>query len=677
MRRTTRQLLLSLVLAAVALAPPPAAATQLRPAPTLEPTLELRQIGDLVVPFQSGIPLVSYDPQLRPKVPLAEGWRLWRTPLDHSLTLRVRTPVTIRALEQEGGGAHRADFDHHLWEPVRLPTVADPPPGPRAEGLWYRRRVGVPPLWRGKRVLLHCLAANYVADVWVNGVHVGYHEGGFTPFSFDITEQIRWGSGNVIALRVDNPPWTSSGNTDPVARETVPYAACDWWNATGVLRDIFLEGVPATSIVRADVRAEPAADQTRLRVATIVRNAGDQPLAGQLDVRVYPARVAAANLSTPQAEGIAMIRDPIPAIEGRPSVECAIAGRTVLAYPFEFATPRLSRWSPKAPNLYVLEATLRDEQGRLVDQIYTQFGVRTLAVDPTRPALLLNGSPLVLAGVARVEEDPRFGRALTFRDALRIRLDLQAARQADANFLRMGHFVNHPMTAILADRLGLICWEEIPVAWFDEAQLSLQWERRQIARQMFIEMIYQDYNRPSIGFWGTCHRSASGPANAHYVRDLADIARYLDGTRLIGQSAAPERLVAVQGECDVLGCAFDLITTPGVILEERALAALDRLHRSAPNKPVIITEFGAVAGVGATGQRQQAWVAEAMVRAFAERPFVAGFAWWTLADYQGPQGLWESGLISADRRNTRLALGELRRQYQALHTGPTSGEGRP
>ena len=220
MRRTTRQLLLSLVLVAVALAPPPAAATQLRPAPTLKPTLELRQIGDLVVPFQSGIPLVSYDPQLRPKVPLAEGWRLWRTPLDDSLTLRVRTPVTIRALEQEGGGAHRADYDHHLWEPVRLPAVADPPPGPPAEGLWYRRRVGIPALWRGKRVFLHCLAANYVADVWVNGVHVGYHEGGFTPFSFDITEQIRWGSGNVIALRVDNPPWTSSGNTDPVVRET-------------------------------------------------------------------------------------------------------------------------------------------------------------------------------------------------------------------------------------------------------------------------------------------------------------------------------------------------------------------------------------------------------------------------------------------------------------------------
>ena len=108
---------------------------------------------------------------------------------------------------------------------------------------------------------------------------------------------------------------------------------------------------------------------------------------------------------------------------------------------------------------------------------------------------------------------------------------------------------------------------------------------------------------------------------------------------------------------------------------QSALAALDRQHRSATNKPDIITEFGALAGVGATGQRQQAWVAEAMVRAFAERPFVAGYAWWTLADYQGPQGLWESGLISADRRNTRLALGELRQQYHALHAGPTSGQG--
>jgi beta-galactosidase len=635
---------------------------------TLEPTLELRQVGDLVVPFQSGLPLPTYEPQSRPKIELFEGWVMRRASLDHRLSLAARAPAVIRALEEEGGGAHGLEFDDARWERTRLPWAANPPGGAPAQGVWYRRRVGIPPLWRDRRrLLLHCLAANYVADVWVNGAYVGYHEGGCTPFSFDITEHVRWDGGNVIAMRVDNPPWLPERPEGLPSQEIVPYGPCDWWNATGVLRDMYLEAVPIAAVVRADVRSERGAEETRLRVAAVVRNGGEEPLSGKLAATVYPARVSEANLTAPLADGIAVVRYPVPVTGGTAATDLVVSGETTVAWELAFSTGPLRVWNPRQPNLYVLEVRLEDEEGKTLDRVVAQFGVRRWAVEENRPRLLLNGERVVLGGVGRVEDDPRSGRALTFRDGLRVLLDLKSAKWVGANFLHMGHFVNHPLTAILADRMGLVCWEEIPVSWFDARGLAIQWERRRIARQMFVEMMYQDYNRPSVGFWGMCHQSGWGEAHVHYLRDLVDIARYLDGTRLVGQSAGTENPGAGQGECDVQGYALGVADHPEAGLGAETGSTLDRLRVAVPNKPLIVTEFGAAAGAEAATAELQAWAARAVVGEFAERPGVAGCVWWSLADYVGAKEVRDSGLVSRDRRTTRPVCGVLREAYQGLY----------
>ena len=643
-----------------------AAVSELPAMATLEPTLELRQVGDQLVPFQSNIPLPTYEPQNRPKLDLSEGWRMWRVGMDHTLSLTARTPATIRALEQEGRGAHAPEFDHRRWQSVRLPAVANPPPAERPSGVWYRKQVGIPPLWQGRRLLLHCLAANYVADVWVNGRHVGYHEGGFTPFSFDITDHVAWGSDNSIAIRVDNPPWLSNESTGLSGRDLVPYATCDWWNATGILRDLYLEAVPATSLVRVDVRTTQGAEETRLKVTAVVRNAGDEPFAGELSVTIFPAHVRQANLTAAQAEGILTVRKPVPIVHGKSSARLTPAGNTVVAPRLSLITPALRLWSPEEPNLYVLEAKLQDDEGATVDRLLIQFGARTLSVAPGAPQLLLNGQPRRLVGVARVEDYPQFGRVVTFRDALRVLLDLRLAKWAHCDFVRLGHSVSHPLTTMLADRLGLLCWQEIPVARFDAEGLASQWERRRIARQMFLEMLYQDYNRPSVGFWGICHDSGYGEAHVRFVRDLVDMARYLDGTRLIGQSAGMENAISAQAECDVAGLALTGSAGAGTVPEVLALSVLDRLGQALPGKPVIITEFSAAGGTGFVAQDLQAMAARRQVRAFFSRPFVAGCAWWSLADYLGPHGTESAGLVSRDRRTPRPVIDALREEYRTL-----------
>jgi len=632
---------------------------------TLEPTLELRQVGDQLVPFQSNLPLPTYEPQNRPQLDLSEGWRMRRVGLDHTLSLTARTPGTVRALEEESLGAHAPEFDDRRWQGVRLPAVANPPPTDRPSGVWYRKQVGIPPLWQGKRLLLHCLAANYVADVWINGRHIGYHEGGFTPFSFDITDHVAWGSDNLIAIRVDNPPWLSDEPTGLSGRDLVPYAACEWWNATGILRDLYLEAVPATSLVRLDVRTTPGEKETRLKATAVVRNAGDELFAGDLSLTIFPAHVRQANLTAAQAEGILTVRQPVPIVHGSPSARVTPAPNTVMAPRFSLITPALRLWTPEEPNLYVLEAKLHDDEGATVDRLLIQFGVRTLSVAPGAPTLLLNGRPRRLLGVARVEDYPQFGRVVTFRDGLRVLLDLRLAKWAHCDFVRLGHSVSHPVTTMLADRLGLLCWQEIPVTRFDAAGLANQWERRRIARQMFLEMLYQDYNRPSVGFWGICHDSGYGEAHVRFVRDLVDIARYLDGTRLIGQSAGLENAISAQAECDVAGLALTGGAAEAMVSEVYALSVLDHLSQALPGKPVIITEFSTAGGTDFVAQDLQAMTARRQVRAFFSRPFVAGCAWWSLADYLGPLGVDGQGLVSRDRRTSRPVIEALREEYMA------------
>jgi beta-galactosidase len=619
-------------------------------AATLAPTVELRQVGELMIPFQAGLPIPTYEPQNRPKLELAEGWRRWRAPLDHGLSLSARLPAVVQALEKEGKGAHRSDFDDRAWENALLPSVANPPPDRETTGVWYRRRLGLPPTWQGKRVLLHCLAANYVADVWVNGQYVGYHEGGFTPFTFDITDRMLPGGANLISLRVDNPPWPTAG------KRTNPWLLPergDWWNATGVLRDLYLEAVPATSLVRADVRATPAEEGTRLRAVVVLRNAGAKPFSGRMTLTVYPTHVGEANLAQPSADAIALLSQPIEVLEGESAPEITLANQTVVAWPQELTLESLAPWSPRSPYLYVLEVTLKDGKGQLVDRLQTQFGVRTFAVDPKQPRLLLNNVPIFLAGVGRAEDDPQLGRVASYRGAQRVLLDLRSAKWLGANFLRLGRGVNHPVTTLLADRLGLVCWEDLPVAWLSADAMQEQWERRRIARQTLIEMLYQDMNRPSVCFWGIGYLLDPAAVHRDFVRDLADIARFLDGTRLMGETTALDDRSPVQTEGDVVGYALDAAVGADQDALAEAIAVLDRRRKAQPGKPIIITEFGALAGSDESAWDRQVAAAQDQMSLFTARRSIAGCAWWSLADYLTPAGIRATGLVTRDRRDTR------------------------
>lgn len=114
------------------------------------------------------------------------------------------------------------------------------------DGVWYRKNIVVPDSLNEKFIKLIFYAVNYVADVWINDVYVGYHEGGYTSFAFDVSTILIYGGNNVIAVRVDNPAWGTRN-------EIVPCTNCDWFNYTGIIHDVYLEISKPVSVIRTDV----------------------------------------------------------------------------------------------------------------------------------------------------------------------------------------------------------------------------------------------------------------------------------------------------------------------------------------------------------------------------------------------------------------------------------------
>lgn len=610
----------------------------------------------LPVAWQAGLPVPSFDLQDRPRLDLAGEWKKERFKADHNLSLKSRGDGGLAAIETEGGGRHQAAYDDSAWQAIRLPGVENrmprmdsDPAGPEnyEDGVWYRRSFTVPAEWKGQLVTLNAIAINYVADVWVNGQWVGYHEGGYTPFTLDLTPVLKYGEANVIAIRVDNPPWGTR-------LDTVPGPKVDWWNYTGIIQDIALEAAPSFRVVRADV--VPLDTNGKIRVSAVLHNASGESLKGELKLQVRKADgKSPAWLTDPRASAIAgqPVGEPVTVPVGSVSADEAVAAR------LEMTVPDPVLWDLLRPNLYVLEAELT-QNGKVVDRWASQFGIRTLRTEKAK--LLANDRSVFLKGLARHEEWPDSGRTATWA---KIVPDMQKIIEVGATFVRTAHYHNHPYTYIITDRLGLAAWVEVPVWQFTDAEFLVQ-DRRRIPDQMWREMILAEANRPSVWFWSSNNESKFSRARTEYVQRLTeDWKTYFDDGRMIAQSAAADR----GGPADASMAFNDLPAWTlyfGIFHGSTYYAGtrnfLASAHKAWPEKPLFDTEFGIWSRGGGSSPARQVEVFEETFRAFEEvvtvRPdgtenpdgFLAGVTWWTVFDwYTAHTKLQTMGLYSMDR----------------------------
>jgi beta-galactosidase len=620
---------------------------------SLPPTLALEDHGGASIAMQNGIPVPTFDAQAaRGTISLNGPWRVERRNLDTDLSLTDRG-TSLPLIEEEAAGRQAVTYDDADWESIQVPGSLNPPPRDTPEnGAWYRKRFYVPTSWTGLAATLKAEAINYLADVWVNGTHAGYHEGGYTPFAFDLSPLLVPGSWNVIAIRVDNPQWGTRN-------DIVPWGLTDWWNYGGITRPIRIEATPAMHVVRADVT--PHLDG--IDVSVVVRNAAsvvgladggatsppasaptsEVPAASAppgVQIDVLPAQVTPLNVGDPSAAALVVDGAPPVASQLLPLDPLAPGDIRRLDTAFLMGEPDL--WTPGHPALYVLRVTARAEDAS-TDVIVTSFGLRHIAVADDSPRLMLNGAPVMFSGVGLHDERIGAGQAAPdvpphrITDVNEVMEQLNHARAVDADLIRSGHAPANPLLLTLADRMGFAVWEEIPLYHYTPLTYEIAMDRG-IPQQMLREMALRDMNRPSVLFHGLSNESTGTDEREAALRELHDIDREIDGTRLTGQAAFGLMPTdPTQAPLDVSGFTFYYGVFYGSHPTADTRRALSAAHDTFPDKPIMALEFGRWVDT-AWGVRQQR-IFRQTYPAFAARSgelsdgFVGAAVWWTLEDF--------------------------------------------
>lgn len=596
---------------------------------TLRPTLRLQKVNGTWIGFQNGLPVPTFDPQPRLRLDLGGAWRVDQRELDTDLTLTDRARSLSRIV-QAAGGRQDPGFDDSGWPTETLPGAARPPQRAQTGSGWYRRSFTVPPDWTGLAFTLDFGAVNYVADVWLNGAYLGYHEGGSTPFAFDATRALRPGEANVLAMRVDNPPLG-------IRNDIVPWGLTDWWNYGGILQPVFLEAHRSLYAVRADV--VPHLDGVDVNV--VLHNAGRSADHGQVRIEILPTLLNPASLLDPNPRTL-VPPDAQPVVSDTLDPGSLDPGAVTVVHS-SFLIGDATPWTPQIPALYALHVVVLSAHGRSEDALYETIGLRRVAVDPQRPRLLLNGTPVSFQGVALKNEDP-FGtgnvpRGEPITEPAVYAAMLDQARRVHAQLIRTGHQPADPSLLMIADRVGFAVWEEIPLYHYTPQTYQIAMGRG-IPQQMLEEMDLRDMDHPSVLFHGLSNESTGGSERQQALTALRNLDRQLDGTRLTGQAAyGSDPADGTSDPLDVAGFTFYYGVFYGQDPTADTAGALRAIHRRYPSKPVMVLEFGRWADSRAEETAQDhVFQATYPVLAAADdtittNGYVGASVWWSLNDY--------------------------------------------
>lgn len=491
--------------------------------------------------------------------------------------------------------------------------------------VWYRKHFNNIAA-QNERAFIHFDGANYKVSAYVNGNLVGTHEGGFTAFSFEITDKLRDGD-NQITLGVDCKHDAQS----------IPTPITDWDLYCGVTRPVKIIYTPSTFIDSARITL---LENGNLKGS--VRLNGLQKLGQTIEVSIPELRKKIVLSSN--REGI--IR-------------------------FETVAPRgLQKWSPENPKLYTVNFSSPS------DKLNDRIGFRTIAVRGTQ--LLLNGSPIYLRGISMHEEELGQNPSRNMStDAARTLLG-HVKNGLNGNFIRLSHYTHSETTLRLADEMGLLVWGEIPVYWTIDFNSPHSLE---IARIAQAEAIARDYNRASIIIWSVGNETPIGDARNQFMRNLISHARGLDQSRIISAAIMASRkdengntTIIVD---DPLVADLDLlaVNTYNGWYSEDELSALPSMEWvSRANKPMIFSEFGADAKFGVHGDAANMKFSEEYQALYYQKtlemadrvPFLVGLSPWILKDFRSPRRQHPVYQEGWNRKGLLSETGEKKQAYEVL-----------
>jgi len=543
-----------------------------------------------------------------------------------------------------------AQFNHaaQAGQPIAVPASWNDLYAENRDNLgpaWYQTHFDLPWGWQEQQIHIRFGSVNYLAQVWLNDVYLGEHEGGHLPFSFDISEHVQT-ENNVLTVRVDGqlaPDRVPPGNVSPRdARDMFfenlhyPNTTFDFYPYAGIHRPVLLYTTPKNGIQDITVHTDIDGADGIVRVKIDTAETSDIQL----------------TLSGFGFNKTLTIR----------SDETA-----------KFTISDAVLWDIGQGNLYDLRVE-KQHAGESKDRYDLKVGIRTIAVDGDQ--LLLNGKPITLTGFGRHEDFPIIGRGYSLAAMIK---DFSLMGWIGANSFRTAHYPYAEQQLQLADELGVLVIDETPNVglYFREEGAE---KRAQLARQFVRELIQRDKNHPSVIMWSLANEPHSHrPGHVELFRELNDIAKSLDTTR-------PCTIASYIGEDETAFEFLDVVclnryrgwySEVGDIERGVALLAedLDKLHQRF-GKPIIMTEFGADALAGMHAQpaemfseEYQADFLEAHIRMMNDKPYVVGQHIWNMCDFKSPQAVRRvgalnlKGVFTRDRR-PKLAAHRVRHLWR-------------
>jgi beta-glucuronidase len=488
--------------------------------------------------------------------------------------------------------------------------------------VWYYKAFDYALPTNGNRQFIYFGAANYEADVYLNGKKLGKHVGGFTPFNFEITGMLK-SAGNFIIVKVDNTR----------GLEKVPTVNTDWWNYGGLTRDVKIVEVAGTFI--RDYYIQLADNDKNTIQIEVVLNGAEK------------------------ANQKVMIEIPEAGLKAFCTSDSGGKAKTSIS------VKNLKLWSPENPYLYAVKLTHNNEM--LTDKI----GFRTIQTQGKD--ILLNGESVFLRGICIHEENGvRGGRAYSREDAQML---LGWAKELGCNFVRLAHYPHNENMTRIADEMGLMVWSEVPVYW------TIQWNNPETysnASQQLRDMITRDKNRASVIIWSMANETPVSAERTDFIKKMIETTREMDPVRLV--SAALERhtkpgTANAQVIEDPLQEYVDIIAFNQYIgwydgLPEKCKTAEFEFRL---NKPVLISEFGGDALQGNHGPKDARWTEEFQEDLYIESlkmlnkiPQLRGVTPWILADFRSPRRLLPDIQDGWNRKGLVSQTGDKKKAFYVL-----------
>lgn len=441
-----------------------------------------------------------------------------------------------------------------------------------------------------QRLFIHFGAANYIADVFLNGKKLGHHEGGFTPFQFEITNLVKPGE-NAILLRVNNAR----------VKNGIPGFGFDWFNYGGITRDVHLIKTGKLFIKDYKIQLDTA-DKSKITGY----------------VKLSDNKAATVTVS-------------IPGLKISEKITTDDKGYAAINFKRE-----IRLWTPEDPKLYDVKLSLENEN------ITDRIGFRTIKVNGTR--ILLNGQPVFLRGVNIHEEIPQRGaRANSEADAKQL---IGWAKELGCNFVRLVHYPHSEYEIKQAEEQGLLVWEEIPVyQGIDFPDSTVKGK----AELMLKEVINRDKNRCNVILWSIANETGPSKDRDRTLVSLAKTAKALDPTRLV--TAAFNNVSYHDGKMELKDSVMKYVDVVGVNEymgwytdwpgQPEKVEWISKL-----NKPLIMSEFGGESVYNNkidTAVKASAWnetyvenIYKSQIKMFKTIPFLQGVCPWVLVDFKSP-----------------------------------------